>query len=77
MYELGGQAMKRFTKTIGDSFKILQGYTMQHKQDVSGYSIITFTRQIDNVLLGIDLMAHDDGTTELSNEYVFEILDED
>ena len=66
-----------FNKTIGDSWKILQGHTMQHKQDASGQSIITFTKVVDNVILGIDLKANDDGTTELSKEYVYEIIEED
>lgn len=66
-----------FNETIGDSWKILQGYTMQHKQDASGYSIITFTKVVDNVILGINLKANDDGTTALSKEYVYEIIEED
>ncbi len=66
-----------YNETIGDSWKILQGYTMQNKQDASGYSIITFTKVVDNVILGINLKANDDGTTALSKEYVYEIIEED
>lgn len=69
--------MKNFTKPIGDSFKILQGYTMQHKENAPGYSLITFTKLIENVVIGIDLKVHDDSTTELSNEYVYEIYDDE
>lgn len=69
--------MRTFKKTIGDSWKNLQGYTMQHKEDFPGYSVMTFTKQIENVTLGIQVKANDDSTTEISEEFVFEIIDEE
>jgi hypothetical protein len=66
-----------FRKTIGDSWKVLQGFTMQHKENQSGYSVLTFTKQVDNVILGIKVKANDDGTTEISNEYIEEIVPEE
>lgn len=66
-----------FRKTIGDSWKVLQDFTMQYKEDMSGHSVITFTKQVENVILGIKVKANDDGTTEISSEYVHEILPEE
>ena len=67
----------KYRKTVGDSWKLLQGYTMQFKQNAPGYSLLTFTKQIENVMLGVDVKANDDGTTEISNEYVYEIFEEE
>ena len=69
--------MRTFRKTIGDTWKVLQGYTMQYKQDDSGCTYITFTKQVENVILGIDIKASDTGLVEISEEYIFEIIDED
>ncbi len=66
-----------FRKIIGDSWKALYGFTMQHKEDFSGYSVLTFTRQIENVILGVKLKANDDGTVEFSEEYIHEIIEEE
>lgn len=66
-----------FRKTIGDSWKALQGYTMQYLENESGYSVITFTKQVENVILGIKVKANDDGTTEISDEHVHEIIPEE
>ncbi len=66
----------KFSKTIGDSWKILQGFTMQHKEDQSGYSILTFTKQVEDVIIGVQVKASDDGSTSISQEYVFEIIED-
>lgn len=67
----------KFRKTIGDSWKILQGFTMQHKEDQSGYSILTFTKQVENVILGIKVKANDDGSTEISDEHIHDVIAEE
>lgn len=65
-----------FRKTIGDSWKVLQGFTMQHKEDKPGYSVLTFTKQVENVILGVQVKANDDGSTSITHEYVFEVLED-
>lgn len=66
----------KFRKTIGDSWKILQGFTMQHKEDQSGCSILTFTKQVEDVILGVQVKALDDGSTSISPEYVFDLIED-
>jgi hypothetical protein len=67
----------KFRKTIGDSWKALQGFQMQHKEDFPGYCVLTFTKQVENVILGIQVKANDDGTVDITNEYIYEIINEE
>ena len=69
--------MRNFRLTIADSWKALHGYTMQWIQVFSGYSVLTFTKQIENVILGIDVKVFDTGNPWISEEYIMEILSEE
>lgn len=66
----------KYHKMIGDSWKHLIGYKMQDMEPQPGYCKISFTKQVENVLLGCNVIQWDDGHTEVSEEYVAEILED-
>lgn len=66
----------QYRKVIGDTWKYLMGYTAQEIEHASGHARITFIKQVQNVLVAFYLIQFDDGATELSEEFVYEIIED-